>query len=268
MSFEEYLTEQQLAKTTLQTHMRNYHKITNFLYGESITNTPVKTNEEICDFFDKETTLSQRKSLSSTMSKYYQFQSKDNKFILNYLRQINNKLKDQHKQRSESIIKDAPSYNELIKLTDQHYENQNYRGFIIMYLFTTFCCRNQDLIADIVDPHHEQDDSMNYFVKSPLHIRWIRNNYKTSDKYGKKIQLIQNKKFIDAIYKLEYILKKNDNIDREIKKVTNGVTETTICKIVLATRSKGAFNDIDDISQSRGTSLKTLHQSYNIDNEK
>ena len=134
-----------------------------------------------------------------------------------------------------------------------------------MYLFITYTVRNQDLIAKVVKSKKETNETDNFFIVGRKQVTWIRNKYKTVEKYGSKTHVIKNEKFLTAIKTLDYLLRENDNIDRVIKKITNdfgGINEGTIAKVVL--RHNNTMNGLRRISRNRGTDMTTLVENYNI----
>ena len=134
-----------------------------------------------------------------------------------------------------------------------------------MYLFITYTVRNKDLIAKVVKSKKQTNNTDNFFTVGRKQVTYIRNNYKTADKYGTKTHVITNPKFLTAISHLNYLLQPSDNIDRIIKKITEGIggiTQSVIAKIVL--RESNSMAGLKKISKNRGSDINTLVENYNI----
>lgn len=253
MSFEDYLKEQKLAESTIKIHLKNLD-----ILG-------TKDLQE--DYFVKiseQNTASKQQSLAGTASKYLQYRNKPNDKIVSYIKELHEQLQEESKNRQKKIGEDTslPTMKELKKRMNELYDNQDYKGFCIMYLMVTYQVRNMDMMATIVTSKKETNTTENFFVVGKSQVTWIRNKYKTSDKFGTKTNVIKNKKFIHAISELEELLKPTENIDRVIKKITGGITEAVIAKIFL--RENNNMNAVKKVSKNRGTSAEVLLDSYNI----
>jgi len=184
-----------------------------------------------------------------------------------YIHNANKEIQKQAHLRQKDLADDPtlPTLREMKTHMNSLFDKGDYRGFCIMYLFITYTVRNMDLIAQVVKSKKQTNDTENFFIVGRKQITWIRNKYKTADKYGSKTHVIKNEKFITAIKTLDYLLKESDNIDRIIKKITadiGHINEGTIAKIVL--KHSNTINGLKRISRNRGTDLTTLVENYNI----
>lgn len=167
---------------------------------------------------------------------------------------------------------ELPLYTEIEEKVNKYYDDGKYREYIIMKIMTETVCRNLDLNAEIINADDKQDDDKNYLVihkklgKQKPSIEFIRNKYKTKKSYGQKKDVFVGERMIDAVNKIgdkNLIPEKyQNNIGRYIKKISFGLGEGKIAKIVL--KNKNTLGDASAISKSRGTALGTLQQSYNI----
>ena len=257
-SFQKYLEDLNLAKSTIGTHLKQFK-----LFEE----VDIHDQDKMIELVKQQDTLSKQKTLSSTMSKYLQFVDKPHNKIRKYITTLNDELAVIHKKRSQKQVESAGvSVADMKKYTDQLYKDKKYREFVILYCFIYLNCRNQDLIAEVVDAHHEMDDKKNYFVRSKKKdtCTLYRNVYKTSTTYDRKINKFVCKKFVNAINNISYVFKPNDNIDRMVKKITEplgSITESVITKLILS--EKQNMTDVEKVSKNRGTSISTLHSNYN-----
>jgi hypothetical protein len=184
------------------------------------------------------------------------------------------------KERNQKLVEELMPYSEYMKMVNALYdtnEPEKLRQFIINKLLLASNCRNTDLNAIIITTQREYEDmdqDLNYlYVDENNDIRFIRNAYKTAKTYGSKVTKITSKKLSIAIRVMKihtaddghHLIPKTyrgDNLARYIKKMTFGIGETKLMKIVLAERNSLA--KAKQISVNRGTSLETLQSNYNI----
>lgn len=254
MSFEEYLTAQKLAPHTIKIHMRNLDRY----------DTLGKTQPKMIEQIDTQPTLSLKQSVAGTFSKYLQYKNKPNDLIVKYMKDNNKLIQIKTSEKNQAMAEDSslPNTKDLTKRMNELYDKQEWRGFVIMYLMLTYQVRNMDMMAKVVRSIKDTNDTDNWFVVGKSQVKWIRNKYKTSSVYGQKIHTIKNKKFINAINNLTHVLSPSDNVDRVMKKITGGLTEVTIAKIVL--RDNDSINGLNRVSKNRGTDINKLAFDYNI----
>jgi hypothetical protein len=259
MDFKQFLTNQQLADYTINTHM-NKIKLYKQQYGNIGYNI-----DFILSNIDKEPTISMRKSLGGSISKYLQYKGKDTKKMADYIfKQTADFQADKHKRTAETKH-ELPTLKNIKAELNTLYEKEDYRSFVILYLMVNYQVRNMDLICLVVSSKRETNNTDNFIVVNKSQAVYIRNSYKTYFKYGTKTNIIKNKKFMNAINQIGYVLKSSDNVDRVIKKATaglGGITEGTIAKIVLSENNN--MNSLKKVSKNRGTDPATLIESYNI----
>ena len=262
-AFKKHLEDQQLSYSTIKTHLRQF---------ELFKDIDIHDQDKLLELVKQQETLSKQKTLASTISKYLNFVEKPLEKIRSYLADLNTELAVQHRKRSQEQVKNVGiSVADLKKYIETLFNEKKWREYVILYCFVYLNCRNQDLIAEVVDAYHEMSDDKNYFVisKKKDSCTFYRNVYKTSNTYNRKINKIVNKKFLKAITQIPYVLKANDNMDRVIKKITSplgsNITESLITKLVLS--EKQSMIDVERVSKNRGTSISTLHASYNGNTE-
>ena len=140
--------------------------------------------------------------------------------------------------------------------------------FIVNWLVFYLNVRNLDLLVKVVDADTTiTDDTINYLVVYPTHIQYIRNTYKTSKQFGRKIIDITDPRFIYAvslIQKNKFVLTDNPNsLGSCVKRrLYNNMNETEYLHQNI-TRFEGDINRIFQIQNNRGTNISTLLSSYN-----
>jgi hypothetical protein len=259
MDFKQYLEEQKLSEYTIKTHI---NKVSS--YKQQYGNIGYDI-DSILKKIDNEPTISTRKSMAGSISKYLQYKKKDTKKLAEYIfKQTADFQKDKDKRTAETKH-ELPSLKDLKGELNTLYEKEDYRSFIILFLMVNYQVRNKDLIASVVSSKRETNSTDNFIIVGKSQATYVRNDYKTAFKYGTKTNIIKNKKFMNAINQIGYVLKSSDNVDRVIKKATaglGGITEGTIAKIVLS--QNNTMNGLKKVSKNRGTDPVTLIESYNI----
>ena len=205
--------------------------------------------------------------MAGSISKYLKFKQKPNDEIVTYIKQLNEPLQQDSDRRQKDMSTDEtlPTVKEVKKYMDTLYDKGDYLSYCLLYLMVTYNTRNKDLILSVVKSKKETNDTDNFIVLTKTQAIYIRNDYKTAFKYGQKTQVIKNLKFLNAISNLSHLLKPTDNIDRVIKKATDGIgriSEGTLAKIVL--KENNTINGLKRVSKNRGTDINTLINSYNI----
>jgi len=257
MEFRQYLENQNLAETTINAHERNLQR-----YGSVGTSQKIMINK-----LNLLETWGRRLSAANSLSKYLQYKNQKNDKIVEYIHLANDEIQKESTKRQIDLSHDPclPTLREMKAHMNSLFEIGDYRGFCVMYLFLTYTLRNMDLVATVVKSKKQTNDTENFFILGRKRVIYLRNKYKTADKYGTKSHVITNPKFVTAISHLSDLLKPTDNIDRVVKKITadiGGITESTILKIVL--KYSNNMNNLKKISHNRGTDITTLIQNYNI----
>lgn len=191
-------------------------------------------------------------------------------------------ISDHVKEKNITITDGLPSYENLLEYLEELYKENMFVEYVINYLLIHYQTRNQDLVFDIVRLKRDmkKDTTKNYIWishSSKKAVYW-RNDYKTAGVYGKKEIVITDPKFVTAIkrvegckaYKLDCgnIVPNTDQVGYWIKsKTLNKIGEGKIVKIVID-HFRGDMQKLKEISESRGTSLETLIESYDIQNKK
>jgi len=194
------------------------------------------------------------------------------------LQQKTEHLKDRNKEKNVSL----PPVAELKKHLDELINKDDYRSFVINYLLINFGVRNEDLDCFITsDKSQLADDSRNYLLVLKTQIQYIRNRYKTFKTYGPKKIIIKSPSFVVAVSELpqnEYLLvdAKGNHIapysmgryiqDRTYKNLSEG----DIFKILvrdITQKGKNVLSKLNQLSDWRGTDIKTIAESYDLDLE-
>jgi len=196
-----------------------------------------------------------------------------NELLSKEINNVNANILSGLQEKKKDDNEDLPSLQDIEAKIDKYYDDKKYREYVIMKLMTACVCRNMDLNAEIINEDDKQDDTKNYVVihkKSKTnkknYIEFVRNTYKTKKTFGSQQHVFYDDNLFDAVSKIEgkYLIPEihHKNIARYIKKVSFGLGEGKIAKIIL--KSKNTLGEASNISKSRGTNLNTLQQHYNI----
>ena len=193
---------------------------------------------------------------------------------------LRNDLRDEiiklRKENMTSTKSELPTYNEI---NEKLNELVGIR-YILNYLLITYGLRNKDINLLYVNKLPSNKEDENYLVQTKNSIKLDINDYKTDNTFGNKSITITDKKFKDELNKLNlkdntYILPKRDGSklkvnsfnDKVLSLTIDGLGETKIFKILVKhLLDKKDFNKLEDLVNSRGTSLSTIMKSYNVYN--
>ena len=258
MDFQNYLEGQGLAQSTIKNHMKNVTE-----YGKVGGSQRIM----ILRIEALKSTLGTRLSMAGSISKLLQFHNQPNDEIVAYIKKTNEYIQEDSTKKLKEMSTDEtlPTVKEVKAYMNTLYDKGDYLSYALLYLMVTYQTRNKDLILSVVKSKKNINDTDNFIVLGKTQATYIRNNYKTAYKYGQKVQVIKNLKFLNAISNLSHLLKPTDNIDRVIKKATDGIgrlNEGTLAKIML--RENNTIGGLKKVSKNRGTDVNTLINSYNI----
>ena len=185
-------------------------------------------------------------------------------------------IKTDIKNKNTNLSSSLPSYQDIVDYTESLYEKSDWTNYIINYLLLNYNVRNKDLLFDIVrrKKYTKEDKTKNYIWLSDTFVEYIRNDYKTAAIYGQNIIRIKDKKFITAIRRVFACQRHNEEcgvfIPNEnqlgyyLKKATlGGIGEAAYNKIII-NHFRTDIDKLKQISKSRGTSISTLLEFYDI----
>ena len=113
-------------------------------------------------------------------------------------------MRSQDKEKNAEIKDDLPSLDELEEYTEYLYENKKWFEYIINYLLINYQTRNKDLDFTIVGLKRDtKDKDKNFMWLERGRVTFIRNNYKTSNTYGTKTDVISDEKFVTALKRMK-----------------------------------------------------------------
>lgn len=267
-----YLKRQNLNEKTIKNHIGNISK---YLDDFQVERPYTDVGENIDSKYD---TLSRRKNMCQSVSKYIGFLEHDKgmsfkaykeliKPVHDYLKSANNAWQSHAEEKNRSIGQDPDLIQpkQILKYMKDLDKNDRHLDYVLLHLMWHYQCRNMDMVGAVVQHGDFTDEEHNWFVIHNTGVRWIRNCYKTSKTYKQKVINITSKVFKRNISKLQHVLKPNDNLHRVITNATAGIgalTESKIAKIYMLHNSSP--EQLKKMRATRGTSVDTLVDNYNL----
>jgi len=247
---------QGLSEKTINEHSRNLNKYKNM--GGDIKWDENKVIEFIKQNYNEG---SQQKIITSTISKYRHYKGKTTETIREFLRLTNNEASLLQLEKNEKLKSNLPDID-FKKMLNDYYRNKDYKRFVILFLLMNYNTRNKDLVLRVTNDEADLNEDENFLFIRDKEVVYIRNDYKTKDRYGTKRDIIKAKKFFNAVQEVDSLLINNSNLDRQVKKVTGGLNQSTLFKILITTNNN--LKSIAKASKARGTNMETIATSYDI----
>jgi site-specific recombinase XerC len=250
------MRNQGLSEKTINEHSRELFKFQN-LGGN------LKADEDEIIQFIKENYNegSPQKIISSTLSKFRHYRGKPVYAIRGFLRQANADALLLQQKKNDKLKETLPTID-FKKMLNGYYRDKQNKNFVILYLLMNYNTRNQDLVLRVVKNESDLNQKENFIFIRDKDVVYIRNDYKTKERYGMKRDVIKAKKFFNSVQELDSLLLNNDNLDRQVKAVTGGINQSSMFKIMIATNNN--LKSIAKASKNRGTNMNTIATNYDI----
>ena len=203
---------------------------------------------------------SSQKSITSTLSKYRHYKGKPVDAIRQFLQQTNADSALLQRQKNDKLKSNLPDID-FKQMLSKYYKDKDYKNFVILYLLLNYNTRNKDLVARVVNNEADINQKENFLFIREKDVVYIRNDYKTNDTYGMKQDVIVAKKLFNAIKEVDSLLV-DGNLDRQVKKVTGGINQSTLFKMLITQNNN--LKAISKASKNRGTNMDTIASSYDI----
>ena len=255
-SFLIYMRLQGLSEKTITEHSRNLNKFQNL--GGLLKWDESKTITFIKDHYNEG---SSQKAISSTLSKYRHYRGKSTDTIRQFLQQTNAEASLLQRQKNDKLRDNLPDID-FKQMLSKYYREKDYKSFVILFLLLNYNTRNKDLVARVTNDETDLNEDENFLLIRDKDVVYIRNDYKTKDKYGMKRDVIKAKKFFNSVQELDSLLIDNGNLDRQVKAVTGGINQSTMFKILITQNNN--LKSIAKSSRNRGTNMETIATSYDI----
>lgn len=259
-----------LSKYTIKSYKTQYNKLTKLL-DKPVAKMSEKEIIEAAKGLDNINSTNAMLNIGLVIKKY--LKQPHDELVLT--REANKEKVKAHVKAQNTVKKELPSYDDLVRMLDDYDYNKDWRNFIILYLLIKLNVRNQDLCLTFVDLKKEMvDENTNYIWidRRGGKIIYYRNAYKTSKTYGGKISHIESELFTNAVKKYRKEQKTNklipneDNVGHYVDVATKDLGSGNIYKIMVE-HYKGDLQKLKQMAASRGTSLNTTAESYDVENK-
>ena len=184
------MRNQGLSEKTINEHSRTLFKFKN-LGGN------LKADEDEIIQFIKENYAngSPQKTISSTLSKFRHYRGKPVDAIRGFLRQANAEASLLQRQKNDKLKDNLPQID-FKQMLNAYYKDKDYKSFVILFLLLNYNTRNQDLVLRVVKDETELNQNENFIFIRDKDVVYIRNDYKTKERYGTKRNIINQKSFL------------------------------------------------------------------------
>ena len=279
--FKEFIKDK--SANTIKSYIQQYTKLKKIVDTQMEQTIDIKNISEknILEFVSGENNLNSQQALINIAIMIRKMNKSPTSKLEKKREENKEKLKDFVKEKNQKLKNDnLPSYQDLLDYLEFLYDEKRYTDFIINYLLIHFHTRNSDVNFELVpfkrDTKENKDLNYLWYSKRAKKATLYRRNYKTVGKYGTKTDVITDPKFLNAIKEIFECRKKGDedcsvfipnkdNAGYFVKRATlNNLGEQMYNRIII-NHFRNNLDKLKEISESRGTSLDTLHENYDID---
>jgi hypothetical protein len=279
--FKDFIKDK--SANTIKSYIQQYNKLKKIVDKEMEQSIDIQNVSEknILEFVSDENNLNSQQALLNIAIMIRKMKKSPTTKLEKQREENKEKLKGFVKEKNEKIKSSGlPSYKDLLDYLEFLYESERWTDYIINYLLIYFHTRNEDVNFELVPFKRDikANPNINYlwYSKRAKKATLYRRNYKTAGKYGMKTDTITDSKFLNAIKQIFECRKKGDescsvfipnkeNVGYYVKKATLDNLGENIYNKIIINHFKNDLNKLKEISESRGTSIDTLHENYNID---
>ncbi len=192
-----YFSQKELSPSTKSKYINYFIKVENILTGYDEDKYDIFKNIQLVlkllseHVADKKLKVEMVKQFLQIVNKL-----KPSKSVENAIAIYTKKTNDYYKNKSkEELSATSLTYKDLkLLLTNKKVSDNDYLLFYILFMYGV---RNKDLIISL------QNTEGNYMIVNNKSIRYVRNDYKTYDKYGTLTISIKNTRFINIVKKYQ-----------------------------------------------------------------
>ena len=266
MNFEELIDNKNIAENSKKT----YTNIIKRLQKDKFK-FPIKDNESlkyVTQFLNEYPKLSTQLDLLNVIIIIRQELDKP----VEKLKELRMNKREDRLEENITTMKDLKdnlmSVEDFENQLNQSFDNSNFTKYVLNYLMFHFGVRNKDLNVFIVTRKKDIEPDKNYLLVKPKGISYIRNDYKTFKTYGRQEQEIDDPRFLKAVKKIGNgpLLKQDKQLTNLLKNnLINNMTESKIFKMLIGNAyDKKDTSRVNELSKSRGTSIPTIMENYNV----
>lgn len=279
--FKEFIKDK--SANTIKSYIQQYNKLKKIVDKEMEQSIDIHNVSEknILEFVLNENNLNSQQALLNIAIMIRKMKSQPTSKLEKQREQNKEKLKGFVKEKNEKLKSDGlPTYQDLLDYLEFLYDSKRWTDFIINYLLIYYHTRNEDVNFELVpfkrDTKENKDINYLWYSIRAKKATLYRRNYKTVGKYGMKTDTITDSKFLNAIKEIFKCRKKGEegcdvfipnkeNVGYYVKKSTLDNLGENIYNKIIINHFRNNLDKLKEISNSRGTSIDTLHENYDID---
>ena len=278
--FTEYIKDK--SANTIKSYKQQYNKLKKIVDAEMEQTIDIQNISEknILEFVSNESNLNSQQALLNIAIMIRKMKEQPTSKLMKQRDQNKAKLQGHVKEKNEKLKSDGlPTYQDLLDYLAFLYESERWTDFIINYLLIYFHTRNEDVNFELVEFKRDTKENKNinylWYSKRAKKATLYRRNYKTVKKHGIKIDTITDSKFLNAIKQIFECRKKGEdcgvfipntqNVGYYVKRATLDNLGENIYNKIIINHFRNNLDKLKEISESRGTSIDTLHENYDID---
>jgi len=192
-----YFSQKELSPSTKSKYINYFIKVENILTGYDEDKYDIFKNIQLVlkllseHVADKKLKVEMVKQFLQIVNKLKPSKSVENAIAI-YTKKTNDYYKNKTK---DELSATSLTYKDLKSLLTN--KNVSDNDYLLFYLLFSYGVRNKDLIISL------QNTEGNYMIVNNKSIRYVRNDYKTYDKYGTLTISIKNPRFINIIKKYQ-----------------------------------------------------------------
>jgi len=281
IEFTEFIKDK--SANTIKSYKQQYNKLKKIVDKEMEQSIDIQNISEknILEFVTGEANLNSQQALLNIAIMIRKMKKSPTSKLEKQREENKEKLKGFVKEKNEKLKSDGlPSYQDLLDYLSFLYDSKRWTDFIINYLLIYYHTRNSDVNFELVPFKRDikANPDMNYlwFSKRAKKATLYRRNYKTAGKYGMKTDTITDPKFLNAIKEIfecrkkgvegcDVFIKNESNVGYYVMKSTLDNLGENLYNKIIVNHFRNNLDKLKEISESRGTSLNTLYENYDID---
>ena len=278
--FKEFIKDK--SANTIKSYIQQYNKLKKIIDKEMEQSIDIQNVSEknILEFVSDENNLNSQQALLNIAIMIRKMNKSPTSKLMKQRDENKEKLQGHVKEKNEKLKSSGlPTYQDLLDYLAFLYESERWVDFIINYLLIHFHTRNSDVNFELVpfkrDIKANPDINYLWYSKRAKKATLYRRNYKTIKKHGIKIDTITDSKFLNAIKQIFECRKKSPddcvfipntlNVGYYVKRATLDNLGENIYNKIIINHFRNNLDKLKEIGESRGTSLDTLHENYDID---
>lgn len=278
--FTEFIKDK--SANTIKSYKQQYNKLKKIVDKEMEQSVDIQNISEknILEFVSSENNLNSMQALLNIAIMIRKMKKSPTSKLEKQRDENKEKLKGFVKEKNEKLKSDGlPSYQDLLDYLAFLYDSKRWTDFIINYLLIYYHTRNEDVNFELVpfkrDIKANPDINYLWYSKRAKKATLYRRNYKTAGKYGMKTDTITDPKFLNAIKQIFECRKKSpddcvfipnkENVGYFVKKSTLDNLGENLYNKIIVNHFRNNLDKLKEISSSRGTSIDTLYENYDID---